>query len=132
MFVIFKIAIVHNFMRFRHFFVLNEADPAGAPPGGPPMGGPPGLGGPPMGGPPGLGGPPMGGPPGGMGAAPNEPPTIPKNADVWDVLDHILNKKPLEHDKKIQAQSSAQDAQQDPMASTMDPATMMGGPALMS
>ncbi len=139
-------------MRFRHF-ILNEADPIGGPPpggppmGGPPPGGPPGLGGPPPGGPPGLGGPPMGGPPGlgappmggppmggppGAGAAPDEPPTIPKHANVWDVLDHILNKKPLEHEKKLQAQSAKQDAQQNAMSGMMDPTAMMGGPALMS
>lgn len=46
-----------------------------------------------------MGGDPLGGgmppPAGGMGGAsqPTPPPTIPKTADVWDVLDAILNHK---------------------------------------
>jgi hypothetical protein len=42
-----------------------------------------------MDGPPGMGGSP------GMGGQDNTP-IIPKTANVWDVLDHILNKKPLD------------------------------------
>lgn len=86
----------------------------GGPPGAPPMGGPPGMGGDPMGGmggpmgpPPPMGGPPMGGDPmgGGMGGPPGMggmPPgggsmqqvTVDmKDADVWTVLEKILDSK---------------------------------------
>ena len=80
-------------MKFKTF-IINEQEPAGASP----MGGPPGLGGgpPPMGGPPGLGGgPDLGGgaPMGGSPSAQNEPPLIPKLANVWNVLDSILGTK---------------------------------------
>jgi hypothetical protein len=90
-------------MRFRQFYLLTEADPMGGMGGGaPPMGGPPG-GAPPMGG--GMGGDPMGGgmgaPPGGGGGAGAQP-TIPQHADVWDVLDAILNHKPLPEENKDQ------------------------------
>src|SRR5690606_25992884 len=79
----------------------------------PPMGGDPMAGG--MGGAPPMGGDPMGGgmpmPPGGIQMPENKPPVIPKYADVWDVLDHILNQKPLEHDADVQRQQ-ANDANQ--------------------
>lgn len=56
------------------------------------MGGPPpaggGMGGDPLGG--GMGAPPGGGAPGGAG----QQPVIPSHADVWEVLDTILNHKP--------------------------------------
>jgi hypothetical protein len=101
-------------MRFRQFYLLVENDPmgnAGAPPaGGPPMGGAP-PGGPlpmsdPMGG---MSGPPgMGAPLSATGVSSNEPPAVPKNANVWDVLDSILNNKPLEHEKQKQQQQQKQ------------------------
>jgi hypothetical protein len=53
-----------------------------------------------MGDPMGGGMPPMGGAP----AGPPEPPVIPQNADVWDVLDAILNHKPLKHDEEMEKQ----------------------------
>jgi hypothetical protein len=56
-----------------------------------------------------------------MGGSPSEPPVIPRYADVWDVLDHILNKTPLEHDAKIEKQKS-----NEPKSGAM------GGSALMS
>lgn len=101
-------------MRFRKFILLTEQDPLGGAGGTPPMGGGP-MGAPPMGNAPGgIGGDPLGG---GMGAppmpggasggpAPNTPPIIPRNADVWDVLDSILNHKTLKHDKQIQQQNA--------------------------
>lgn len=113
-------------MRFKQFFSLSEADAMGA--GALPMADPMGGGAPPMGGamggmPPagGMGGDPMAG---GMGAPPgaappmssSEPPVIPKHADVWSILDSILNHKPVMHDKKL-AQEKQQKAQQpDPSA----------------
>ena len=85
----------------------------GGPPGGMPGGGPPGMsmppggmGGPPMGGGlPGLGGPPgMGGPPmGGGGAAPMEPAKQIRPNTVWEILEKILNGKPID-DKKSSGQ----------------------------
>lgn len=95
----------------------------GAPPmGGDPMGG--GMGGPPMGGDPmgGMGAPPMGGDPM-MGGGQPEPPPVPAFADVWDVLDHLLNQKPLEHEEKQQAQQQQQAEQPppDPNAGMMPP-----------
>lgn len=111
---------------------MNEVDPAagapvpggpGAPPADPAAGAMPPGGAPPMGGMPGadpmMGGG-MGMPPGGM-AGPAEPPVIPKHADVWDVLDHLLNKKPLEHDKQMRQQKQTPPANPGPM----------GGQALM-
>lgn len=106
-------------MRFHEFLFLTENDPMGGAPGAPPLGG---MGGPAPGGPPPIGGAPpggalggmggdpmggafggMGGPPGGGMASPqSEPPVIPRYADVWDVLDHLLNKKPLKHDQQKQ------------------------------
>lgn len=100
-------------MKFRKFLILHEADGLGAPPGigggmppapgmppsmgpgAPPMGG--GMGGmaPPM---PGMDGMGMGGMGGGMAGPTSEPPIIPRNADVWDVLDAIFNHKNLNHD----------------------------------
>jgi hypothetical protein len=101
----------------------------GGPPGGaPPMGG--GMGGDPMGG--GMGAPPGGG--GGAGAQP----TIPQHADVWDVLDAILNHKPLPEENKDQ--QGGQDGQppmggpppmgggQPPMGGGMGAPPPMGGP----
>lgn len=92
----------------------------GDPPGGDPMGGmspmggaPPG--GDPMGGMPPMGADPMGGaPPGGAPGGQMPPTIIPKHADVWAVLDHILNRKPLEHDKQLKNQQSQQPPQQPP------------------
>lgn len=74
-----------------------------APMGGAPAGAGAGMPGDPMGG---MGGPPMGGGP----MPQSEPPIIPKNADVWEVLDAILNHKPMEHDKKKKAEKQT-DAQ---------------------
>lgn len=92
----------------------------GGPMGSNPLGGPTGsnpMGADPMGGGP-MGGGPMGADPmGSMGGAPAasgppQPPVIPRNADVWQVLDSILNHKTLEHDKLYQKQQSQ--AQQQP------------------
>jgi hypothetical protein len=112
-------------MRFREF-VFNEEPMdmgGGAPPmGGDPMGGAPPMGGDPMGG--GMGMDPMGGgmaPP--MGGGEQEPPPVPIFADVWDVLDSILNQKPLEQEELL-AQQQQQQAEQppaDPMAGGMPP-----------
>ncbi len=123
--------------------MLKEEGPMDAMAGGSPMGGAPGgmpapggmggqmndpMGG--MGAMGGLGGNPMGGmgdPMGGMGGAPmggapmpasNEPPVIPRNADVWDVLDHILNKTPLTHDEKLERQ------RQQPASAPPEPGAM--------
>lgn len=85
-------------MQFKTFL---EAPMGGPPPGG--MGGPPPMGGgmDPMGGMGGGLGDPMGGmggpPMGGMGGPPQNP-SIPKDADVWTVLDSILNHKKLKDD----------------------------------
>lgn len=93
-------------------FLLNEnpmggmGDPAGggAPLGADPMGGgamgggmPPMGGGPmdPMGG--GMGGPPMGG---GAPGGEQQVPVHIKDADIWTVLDHLLNNKPLPKQKE--------------------------------
>jgi hypothetical protein len=89
-----------------------------APGGAPPMpgGGPPGLGGPmgggmppmgggvPMGGPPGLGGPPMGG-----GAAPGatEPAKQIRPSSVWEILEKIVDGKPVDKLKKSGGQSNS-------------------------
>lgn len=103
-------------MQFKTFL---EAPMGGPPPGGgmgapPPMGGMDPMGGGMGGGPPmgggmdpmggmggglgdpmgGMGGPPMGG---GMGGPPQNP-SLPKDADVWTVLDSILNHKKLKDD----------------------------------
>ncbi len=75
----------------------------------------------------GMGGPPMGGGPMGPGAgAPMPPPVIPKHADVWDILDSLLNHKPLEHEKQAAQQKN------NPPAPPMGPAMGPQGPALMS
>jgi hypothetical protein len=143
-------------MRFRHFILL-EQDPMGGAPGGDPMGG--GMGGPPMGGDPMGGGPPpgmgsggdpmgggMGGPPmGGAAPTPPEPQPIPQHADVWTVLDSILNGNPIAQEEKLKkyqsqkSQLSDQNASPPPggpppgMGSGGDPmGGGMGGPALMS
>ena len=116
-------------MNFKQFLLL-EQDPmgggapmgdmmgGGAPPMDPGMGGGMGMGGPPMGMDP-MGG--MGGPP--MGGGAEQPPAIPKEADVWDVLDAILNKKPLEAEQEPKQPAP----QADPMAGGMPPAPPMGG-----
>jgi len=136
-------------MKFRDFLLI-EQDPAGVgPPGGmsSPMGGAPPMGDP-MGG---MGAPPMGG-----GAPMNqEPPPIPQYADVWDVLDAILNHKSLENEFAKQKQQQQRTPQPDmgtppPMPPGMggmggqppmpdmtggmggQPATGIGGPHLMS
>ena len=103
----------------------------GAPPmGADPMGGGGPLGADPMGGAPMGGGmPPMGGDPmgGGMGmgappAQPTQQVSVPiKDADVWEVLAHLIDKKPLPKQPKVEP--VAQD-QPDPMAGGMPP---MGG-----
>jgi hypothetical protein len=113
-FLIFVTTTVNNFMKFRQYFLLTENDPnGGMPPMGADPGAPPAAGAPPMAPPPPGGGmPPMGADPmmGGMGSPPGgsitEPPVIPKHADVWAVLDHLLNKKPIEHDKQLKQQKS--------------------------
>lgn len=102
----------------------------GGPPGGDPMGGMGGM--PPMGGPPGMGGP-------GMGGGQPEPPPVPMHGDVWDVLDSLLNQKPLEQEKKLQSQK--QNAALPPAGPNMAPPSQeaapppepaMGGPHLQS
>jgi hypothetical protein len=45
-------------------------------------------------------------PAGGAPPGPPEPPVIPQNADVWDVLDAILNRKPLKHDEEMEKQET--------------------------
>lgn len=121
-------------MNFREF-VLNEQDPmgmAGAPMGDP-MGG--GMGGPPMGGAPPMGDPmgggmgdPMGG---GMGGPPmggeQEPPPIPQYANVWDVLDSILNHKPLDHEQQKQQQDQQGGGSAGDNPGGSDPAGVPGG-----
>ena len=111
-------------MNFRNY-LLNEEDPIGGPPGGG-LGGPPSLGGPPgggLGGPPSLGGPPgMGGPPG--GAPQSEPPVIPKNANVWDVLHHLLYHIPFKDDKKQEKDNSGQDKKIPPKNDAPDPSLL--------
>lgn len=104
-------------MKFRRFFHLTEQDAAG---GMPSMGAPPGAGmaGPaagPMGAPPdpmaaggAMGA--MGAPPGmpgmpGMGGGSAPAPVIPKHADVWEVLDSLVNKKPVKDDRKQNKQA---------------------------
>ena len=100
-------------MRFKEF-ILNEQDPLGGmggAPGGDPMGGmgapPGGPGGMPP--PPGGGGAPGGDPMGGgMGGAPGggapagpiqaQVPVSMKDADIWTILDQILNNKKEEKD----------------------------------
>lgn len=100
-------------MSFKQF-LLNEVDPMGMggamppppmggaappmPPGGAPMGGPPPMGGmgDPMAG--GMGGPPMGGAAGGL------QPQIPlqmKVADVWNVLQELLQDKASSKEKNL-------------------------------
>ena len=89
-------------MKFKEF-LLSEQDPmmGGAPPMGDPM-----MGGvPPMGGAPPMGDPMMGGAP----ATPTQQQiVIPKEADVWEVLDAILNNKPLEDTGEEQQPESPQ------------------------
>ena len=133
-------------MNFRNY-LLNEEDPIGGPPGGglggppslggppggglggpPSLGGPPGMGGPPpslggLGGPPSLGGPPgMGGPPG--GTPQSEPPVIPKNANVWDVLHHLLYHIPFKDDKKQEKDNSGQDKKIPPKNDAPEPSLL--------
>jgi basic salivary proline-rich protein 1/2 len=126
---IFGVRTVNRFMRFRQYFLLTEEDPAaGAPPMAAPSGLTPPAGAPPMGAPPpGMGGDPMGG---GMGAPPGaagpaESPVIPQNANVWDVLDSILNHKPLKHDEDLKKQQ--QQKAQNPSPAGQSP---MGGPPM--
>lgn len=130
-------------------FLLNEGPPpmggapmgGGAPLGADPMGGGMGdpmggMGGPPMGGgaPPmgGMGGDPMGGmggPPMGGGAPPTQQvPISIKDADVWKVFDHLLNKKPLPKEPEKQSPF----AQNDPMGGGMGADPMGGGMDPMS
>lgn len=78
------------------------------------------MGGDPMGG--GMGAPPGGGMGGGAGAQP----TIPQHADVWDVLDSILNHKILPQDE--QPQQPPQMGGGSPM---MGGPPQMGGPPMM-
>lgn len=119
-------------MRFRQFIFLEQDPMMGGDPmagGAPPMGG--GMGGDPMGGgaPPmgGMGGDPMGGGMG-MGAPPppaqgnNEAPAMPKTLDVWAVLDHILNNKPLPSKEAPKSQDDMMDGGDD-----MGGGDMMGG-----
>lgn len=134
-------------------FLLNEESPmggmgamGGAPLGadpmgggmGAPMGGPMGGGAPPMGGPMGgdpMGGMGMGGPP--MGGAPptEQVPVSIKDADVWKVFDHLLNKKPLPKEQEKQSPFSQDNANPmggaDPMggmgADPMSPPPNQGG-----
>ena len=82
-------------MKFKEFLLL-EQDPmmGGAPPMGDPMGGAPPMGDPMMGGAP---------------AAPTQQQiVIPREADVWEVLDAILNDKPIEDTGEEQQPESPQ------------------------
>ena len=110
-------------------FLLNENDPmmGGMPGGDPMMGGVPPANDPMMGG--GMGGPPMGGmgmdPMGGMGGPPmgggmgGENPALPQEADVWEVLDSLLNNKPMKKEEKPQ--------QAPPQMGGMNSPSPMGG-----
>ena len=106
--------------RFRRYVLTEEGlagpDPMGGadPMGGggmPDMGGADPMGGGGMGGMPGD---PMGGGMGDMGGAPGggqtPPALIPRNADVWSVIDSILHNKPFQHEKEIEKQKAAVDA----------------------
>jgi hypothetical protein len=79
-----------------------------------------------------MGGDPMGGMGGPMGGSPvnvdsSEPLPIPQNADVWDVLDSILNNKTLDHEKELQQQKQKdQESESMPAA---PPAPPMGQPS---
>lgn len=102
---------------------MGPGSPMGGMGGAPPMGG--GMG--PMGG--GMGG--MGDPMGGMGGmgAPDggqntQIPIDIKDADVWKVLDHIINKKPLPKKQEKPPMPGQQNPQQNPMGGMPDP---MGG-----
>jgi len=123
---------LHTCMRFRDFIIIEEGpmDMGGAPMGGaPPMGGDPmggGMGGDPMGG----GMDPMaGGAPPPMGGGEQEPPPVPQYADVWDVLDSLLNQKPLEQEEELakQQQQQAEEPPADPMGMAPPGGDMMGG-----
>ena len=107
-------------MKFKEFLLLEQdpmmgGAPMGAPMGGAPMGDPmmggaPPMGDPMMGGAPPMGDPMMGGAPmGGPPAAPTQQQiVIPKEADVWEVLDAILNNKPIEDTGEEQQPESPQ------------------------
>ena len=100
--------LLNTFMRFREFILLEQdplgggmGSPLGAPPKDP-MGGagappPDPMGGDPMGG--GGMGDPMGGDP--MGGEQKSQP-VPTHADVWDVLDSLLNNKEIKKVKPPQ------------------------------
>ena len=96
---------LHTCMRFREFIITEE--------------GPMDMGGAPMG-----GAPPMGG-------GEQEPPPVPQYADVWDVLDSLLNQKPLEQEEELakQQQQQAEQPPVDPMGGMAPPpgGDMMGG-----
>jgi len=121
---------MNNFRKFLNEDAMGGAPPMGGAPGGdmgaPPPGGAPPMGMDPMGG---MGGaPPMGGmgdPMGGGGGV--DTPPIPQFADVWDVLDAILNNKPLEEPPPPPPQQEQPPAggemPQDPMGAGMG----MGG-----
>jgi hypothetical protein len=128
---------------FYEFMMLFEQDPGGmgGPPGMPPggMGGPPGMGGPGggLGGlpgmPGGLGGPPggMGGPGGPMGGG-NQAPMKIEPLTVWDVLERIIEGKPVQthtkSDSSRQADQNNIDSGQPPQSPAM-PGQPPGGPA---
>ena len=106
-----KIWTIDTGMRFRDYILKEGPMDMGGGMGGDPMAGG-GMGAPPM------GMDPMGG---GMGGQP-EPPPVPSYADVWDVLDSILNQKPLEHEQQQQqAQQQAEEQPLDPNAGMMPP-----------
>ena len=61
---------------------------------------------------------PIGGPPGGgLGG----PPVIPKNANVWDVLHHLLYHIPFKDDKKQEKDNSGQDKKIPPKMMLLNP-----------
>ena len=110
---IFGSKVLNTNMKFREF-ILNEeplgggmggpiGDPMSDPGGGMPMGGDPMGGGMPM------GGDPMGGGMGGGMDMQSDPPPIPQNADIWEILDSILNHKPLDHKEKLNQQQQSQE-----------------------
>lgn len=79
------------------------------------------------GGPPGMGG---GDPMGGMGGMPGmaaptgpKPQPIPQHADVWEVLDSIMQHKPIEQEKKLEKYKA-----QKPEIDAQNSAPPMGGP----
>jgi len=64
---------------------------------------------------------------GGMGGGQPEPPPIPQYADVWDVLDSLLNQKPLEQEQQQQkAQQQPPEPPSDPNAAMPPDPTGMG------